>query len=336
MFDFSKLHVRPKHIDKVDLLARINHYEAFSFYFKSDVRMGKKYRNILRDDHDASCYFKMRENGVIFYDPAMGKCWDIINFVKDFYKIEYKDAIYRLAKDHTDGHFLDYAGVESHYDRPYAVTKTNYANIQFIPREFTDADIAYWSQYLITKEKLEGDNVFSVDKLYTFGKQRLKHESDLCFAYYYKKTDSCKIYQPYAPREEKWRSNTPFTVLDGMEDLKYKTETLIVAKSKKDKLVLLDNVWPDVVASQGENIRALSPEDEAYLFSRYQRIVIFFDPDATGLKEAAKFQGRPGYKCCTIDESFMREKVKDPSDYVSVYKEYNYLWTLVQKQVIRV
>jgi hypothetical protein len=106
----------------------------------------------------------------------------------------------------------------------------------------------------------------------------------LCFAY--REIDKYKIYQPH-DLEFKFRNNYPNHFIEGFHQLKFKSDLLIITKSRKDVMCLYELGY-EAVSAKSENT-VIPIEYINHFKKRYKRIVVLFDNDMKHKGDAYEF-----------------------------------------------
>ncbi len=321
MFDFSKVS-RPKGVTKESVLQKIDVISAYSYYFGEQISLNKKYKNPLRKDNDAGCVFSFKNNNLLFIDYSRAMSYDLFLFVQHKYNLNFDQALNKVIDD-MGVTVQNTAIVQQQMSKEF-----NKKLIQVSVRPYTSLDLQYWGQYQINQDDLKNENIYSIDKLWIDKKPCKLHE--LAFAYHYPDVDGFKIYQPLNT-VYKWFNNIPFTYIDGLKDLPFKSDSVLLASSKKDKMVI-KKVFTDVCSVQGENPFAISTADDEFLNSHYKHKFCFFDSDLPG-KEANKKLNSKGYGWINIpNEYYEHYGIKDPSDFIKKFKSFKYIQNLILKK----
>ena len=124
--------------------------------------------------------------------------------------------------------------------------------------------------------------------------------------------EAWKIYQPYASKELKWRSNCPEDIIQGWNQLNATGDLVIITKSLKDVMVL-DTLDFNAIAPQAES-NNISPNLVRQLRERYKHVLLLYDNDEPGMKAADKLSLEHD-----LPMFFMPEGSKDASDFVELY-----------------
>jgi 5S rRNA maturation endonuclease (ribonuclease M5) len=129
--------------------------------------------------------------------------------------------------------------------------------------------------------------------------------------YAYKVDDKFKIYRPLASKYTKWRTNLNNTNIQGYAQLPESGDLLFITKSLKDVMCLYEM-----------GFTAISPSSETTfipdnvlesLHKRFKNIIILFDRDEAGVKNARKCSKEYGLDAIFVHKKF---KAKDVSDAV--------------------
>ena len=308
--------LKPK-ITREFIKEKIGDANVFNFYF-GDFDFNKSFHSIFREDKKKSTGFFVSKNGSIVYnDFTTSEKWDFVTFVMKLYGINYYKALEQIAID------FNLIPGERSKEKP-AIVKHIYINkpkpekvIKVGVIKFRKHHLDYWKQYEITEEELKDNNVYAVNNMYINGWKIPTIDDDLRFAYLITDENNkeyLKIYSPY-DKEYKWVSSAPLNVPFGLNDLPISSDTLIITKGQKDR-ILLKKYFTDVLATQNESSSALKPETADALKKVYKKIYVWFDNDNAG-KEASKFYV-DSYGFIPV---FTPNKadIKDPSDFVAKY-----------------
>lgn len=316
MIDFSKVYTEP--INRDFILARLQESDIFYNYHGS-FKLGVVYSSKFRKDSTPSCGFYINKNGKLIYnDLKTGEKLDCFAFVAKLFALTYGEAIQRVAKDfgiiQSDSKLVYKPNPDFELDLDVK-SKTI---IQFSPKRWDDNNLLFWRKYDIVREELEKENVFPINELY-INKKKIYGKDVQRYAYLERSNgeEFVKVYSPY-DKQMKWLSNIPLYVPFGLKDLKFKTDTIIITKSKKD-LIVCKKLFSDVIATQNESESALGFDVQDMLLSNYEHAIIFWDNDQTGVDNCKKFNEK-GFGYFNIPKmEYEKFKIKDASDYVAYY-----------------
>lgn len=125
-----------------------------------------------------------------------------------------------------------------------------------------------------------------------------------------------KIYQPNGDKFVKWRNNAGNMIIQGFDELEYKSPELIITKSLKD-VIVLNSLGYESIAPSSEST-FISDEILTVLKKKYKRIYLFYDNDKTGKEQTEKILKIHKIKNLSIPERYL---VKDISDFREKYGE---------------
>lgn len=312
MFDFSKP------ITKEDIINTYSQELLFEKYLGDKIIFGKKYKNPFRVDKSPGCHFFYKGNILYFSDISKAKMYNIFDFVMELNKCTFIESLNIIRNNSNVNKIVTNSSQEKEITL-----------IQFQHKSFNNDALAYWNQYNIGIDILQKEHIYLCDKVWI--NKTKQYISPLTFAYYYPDINKVKIYQPLANKDNKWKSTVPHNYVEGINDLSFDTDFIIITKSKKDRIVLKE-IFPDVCNIQAENRFCITDNFTKFLDKNYINKYCFFDNDKTG-KEANKSLNELGYKWINIPNYMYDEyNIKDPSDYVKKFKEYNFLKKLINSK----
>lgn len=182
------------------------------------------------------------------------------------------------------------------------------SHIAIKSKPFGQSELAWWMLRGVDKAQLDRYKVHNVS-LYWLSKEQhggKTPQSKFCFAY--EIMGRYQIYQPYAPKDKKFRQNLTDRDLHGFHQLKFQQDTLIITKARKDVMVLdmlSREIGAEFVAPRSENT-LIAPEYLRYLESKYKHIYTLFDND--GKHRAADYP-------YPVKEIPVSTEVKDPDEF---------------------
>ena len=288
-----------------DILDGISDYDIYAYYI-GKFKVGKLYNSPLRNNDliPSFAIFPSRNGDLLFKDHGSGQFGNAITFVKlklgtdDRGKIE--KELLRIKKFHS---ISDESKRTIHY-------KPNNGDIGIVRQPFNVVDIVYWNQFGITIDTLKYYNVYSI-KYYLYNNIVKGIYNNLRPMYAFKIYNHFKIYRPLSSKYVKWRTNTNVHDVQGLEQLMYKSESLIITKSLKDIMVLYE-MGIDSISPSSET--TFIPDDILQnLKTKYTKIYILFDRDKTGMLRARKLSKYYNIPAFFINKKF---KSKDISDAV--------------------
>lgn len=283
------------------ILSLVDDFTIFCYYLGYQPEIYQKYRSPLRadDTNDSFVLFLGNKDKTYFKDFGTGFKGDVFDFVQAMHKITYGDALKLINEDFGLG--IGSKKLEKDIVIPKLVPVIR-------PRKelritsmngFSIPGLAFWKQFHIRPQTLKLYNVTQVTHIH-HGEDVIRPRG-LAFAYqigkYY------KIYQPYSEKY-KFTTSFPREYVEGMLQLKYNSDTLIITKSLKDVMCLRE-VGFEAIAPKSENT-PIMPHTLEKLESKYRKIYVLFDNDNAGKIGAEDYK----YK------KLFLVKAKDISDHI--------------------
>tara|TARA_R110000868_G_scaffold148357_3_gene370209 strand:- start:6633 stop:7622 length:990 start_codon:yes stop_codon:yes gene_type:complete len=307
-----------KIVTKDFLLNRLTEEMIFSYYIQ-DFVTDKPINSPLRKDSIPS-FSITNKHGTYFYkDFATGDSGDCIKFVAELYSISYINAISKIAYDFGLQNANTISSVPIKKNHIIKTKSREVVNLQVKFKEWDTLELSYWNKYGITKDTLLKYRVYPISYVF-FNNYPIK--VTFAFAYIENKDNKVtyKIYQPLAPKEEKWFNNNNYSVWEGWEQLPEKVNILIWTKSRKDVMSIVSTTEYSAIACQAESV---IPKDHIVnqLKNKANKIVLFYDNDYDksenwGLNHVKKLSEKFNLPYIIIPDEF---EVKDYSDFVVKY-----------------
>ena len=329
-------------ISKEAILAKVSSYDILSFYLQpyhntGRLIAGKSICNPFIADKQQTPSFNifpsLPSHEWKYKDFATdedGSCFDL---VINLFKLSFPDA---LAKINTDFCLL-LEGVATpiikQADSKPTINKTKpfqkvtnpktasqleipQLKFRFKKRPLTEAESAYWQKYGITAETLTRYNVVAIDEVNTEskdGKPYTIKSSVEKFIFAYANDTWLKLYKPLDEKRYRFQyvgTKEPNYIF-GWQQLPQKAELLIITGGEKDTMSL---------AARGFNAITLNSETANLendiadkLKLRFNKIIVLYDNDATGLKQSLLLATTHGLHLVTLPT--IPNNGKDISDF---------------------
>lgn len=291
-----------------DLLDKVDDYTIYSYYL-GGFKPGKLMNSPLRSDDKMPSFaiFATKEGALLFKDHGTGVSGNALKFMKLYKGIQTRQELER--------ELLRIVRRFNPTSRVTTVTRT-YAprentDIGIVRQPFTEVDKKYWKQFHISIDTLKKFNVFSI-KYFLCNRVVRGTYKETSPMYAYKVYDKFKIYRPLASKYTKWRTNLTNRHVQGLAELpEAGGDLLIITKSLKDVMCLYEMGF-NAISPSSET--TFIPEDILKsLRSKWKKIVILFDRDATGMKKAREYSKQYKMDAIFVHKKF---KAKDISDAV--------------------
>lgn len=272
-------------ITEQQLLERVDEYSLFCFYLEFQPVLGSKYRSKLRpNDTDPSFGVFERKthktyggkdfpNEFLWKDQGLpGKNFgDIFDLVQILFNLPTRlNALWKICADFGLGESYEVEKQLIKID-PIRVPPTK---ITIQSREFLDRDLKYWKKYNITPEILKEYNCTAV-KLYKLNDEQTTASAPYqCYAY--RISTRYQLYQPFLPKDRKFRNNWIESDVPGWNQLQ-RQPICFNTKSYKD-VMCLRSFGYNAVSPRGENI--LLPEGHIKTLEKeFELVITLFDND---------------------------------------------------------
>ncbi len=277
-------------ITREDLFKIKTQEEIYSYYMGENISELGVRCSPLREDNIPSfnLYFHRGDRNILmFKDYATGDCGDCIILVQKLFGISYKEAIHKIAFDLGIIHY-NATTVEKKEINYSKIQRKETVNIGVKSRLWRLEDKIFWQQFNISKKTLIKYNVTPISHIF-FNENGVK-VSTLAYAYIEFKDGkpSYKIYKPYETKENKWLTNTDSSIHQGYTQLAPKGELLILTKSLKDVMSIVDSMQINAVGLQSESVLIKDSVLNEYK-QRFTHIICLFDNDEAGVKLTNKF-----------------------------------------------
>lgn len=229
---------------------------------------------------------------------------DCIDMVRQLYNISLSQAIEKIAQD------MGILSGTSQYkklqrERPILDEK-RYTLIQVRADIWTKERLQYWEDYGITLEQLKREQVYPVAEWSLNRKRQVIEPGELCYAYRYK--EGFKIYYPHRTGSDKWKSNIPTKLVEGVERLNGHNK-VVITKAKKERL-MLEQILPadiGIINTQNESIAAYTPELVDILQGR--QVWISYDCDPPGKAASLKVNHKyPQWRHVNVPDWFYEQR----------------------------
>ena len=277
--------------------------DVFRHYLGRGLRAGRKFRNPFYQDTHASCslYFD-RRSGVYKYrdfgnEDYSGDCFDLVatlhnlscrnpdDFV-EILRIINRDLCLGLSDEPT----ASCPVVRPRLFVPEPVQKTPLP-YKFRVQTFSDAEQAWWKQYGINAETLNRYGVVSLAVycgISNSGRSYTLRSSPSEPMFGYTRPNGIKVYRPQSQSRFLFGGRFNDYYCFGLEQLPATGDTLFITGGEKDVLSLAAHGFPAICfGSETARIPHRLIEE---LSQRFRNIVLLYDMDATGKKQAIALQ----------------------------------------------
>lgn len=308
-------------ITKEYLLSKNSQETYLNYYLGIPVKKGL-FRSPLREDNKPTCAFYRNKRGDIIFKDFSGQFYgNFIDVVKYKYGCDYHKALRIIANDFGYIHSKTLEKCEKKIEiAKEKFTESTGAIIQVQIKDYTPAELKWWSQFGVSEDTLKKFRVFSCETVFLNGNIFTKStNSRFIFGYYRgKNKDGVELWRIYLPqhrsREPKFLSNWKSNMIQGLSQLPKTGDYLVITKSLKDCATLYEFGVP-AIAPNSETI-FLSEAQLTALQKRFKCILVMYDNDLPGIQNMNKFRKQFDLRAVWIPRKY---GVKDISDF---YKKY--------------
>ncbi len=297
-----------KKIDWEELVfSKLDHWTIYRYYV-GDFTIGAVFQNPCTAKQDTPSFGIYQKDSKYYHgDFAVPDIHgDSIALVGQMHHLTYIEALERVAKDFglCAGTNV-YKEITKQYKKP-AIEDRKHSTIHVTAAWWNKESLQYWKDYGITLEQLKREEVYPVAEWYLNRSKQVIEEGELCFCYRY--PEGFKIYYPHRKGSDKWKSNIPTKLVEGLEKLNGHQQ-VVITKSKKDRLTL-ESILPadiGIISVQNESVAAFTPELIQILEGR--TIHLSFDADPPGKKASLKINSMyPHWKHINVPDWFYEER----------------------------
>lgn len=275
------INLNKKKVNKEDLLEKVSPSDIFRYYTGEPVNLVGNMKSPLRKDKEPSFgYFIGKQGELCFKDFVLGG-GDCIRFVQLMFGLNFFEAMSKIVTDFgLENYFLISnavgEGTKAIITNKRLVADNERTSIGKKRREWTSFDLSYWQQFNIDYQTLLKYNVEPVSHVF-IGSSIISTDK---YAYCYierKEKETYKIYQPYS-KKYKWLNNHDDSVWQGWEQLPETGEDLIITKSLKDVMSIVNTTDIPAVSLQAESVHPKEAVIED-LKRRFKNVYVLYDND---------------------------------------------------------
>jgi len=317
-------------ITKEFLLSKNSPETYMEYYLGVPVKRGLFCSpSIIRKDSKPTCSFYKNKKGDVIYKDFAGPTFNFIGAVMYIFNCSYPKALKIIANDFG---YLKIPNYEVNLPRIIptgnVLKNTERAIIQVEVKNFSEKELTWWGSFGVPIKTLNKFKVFSIKHVFLNGIYFTSStESSPIFGYYGgENLEGYEFWRIYMPTKRNYRflSNWPSSMVQGAKYLPKAGNHCFIIKSYKDVMNLYEFGFISC-APTSENILITQHQIDK-ITNLYKNIIIFFDNDLAGVKNANKYKKKYKLKCIFIK----RKYAKDISD---LYKKVSntVFWTIVEE-----
>jgi len=226
-------------------------------------------------------YYNDKTNKYYFKCFSTGRHGSAVDLVSYLYDISENDAILKIKEDYKNKEKIESSKIE------FRRTKFSWKLHNYKIRSWRKKDIEYWTQYGVKKEVLEYYNVVPLAEYTLYNsKKQITIKNYLSYGFFCEKG----LYKIYNPGGKRTKFVKILNYTQGLEQLEG-SKHLVIAKSLKDIMSMRSQgLMLDMIAPDCENCMLNIIND----LNTYDRKIVFFDSDPTGIKSMLKYRDTYG------------------------------------------
>lgn len=309
-------------LEKEDILERITPYDIYRYY-QGLFNVNEVCINRHRGEKNPSLIISSRLHSQLRHKDFGDKNWsgDCFNFVQQIHNCDFPTALKIIDKDFNLGLLTE---VDKNIIHPVIrwsqpeieVKRPPIFQVLYYSRMSQQA-LKYWAQLGQGESDLKREHIYQPAEIWR-NKKKVHMGNLMTFAYHYPEIDRWKIYRPFAPKREentpinqwKWDSNVPFDYIDNMSAIKGDCPAVYLAKSKKDRMVLMKALQTDCIADvQAEDAGCLTFEN-LQAFKQVDRRYIISDNDKKGKEFSWWLTKEHGFKHVNVPDKYLQDTPK--------------------------
>jgi hypothetical protein len=296
------------------LLRTVSSYDIYRFY-QGEFKINDVCVNWRRGEKDPSLIIGNKISGGLTHKDFGDYSWrgDCFHFVQQIFRCDFFDALKRIYTDFGLGgeSKLVSPGIIT-WAKPDIEIKTPPLFQIVYYSKMSQRGLDYWAKLGQTEEDLKRERIYQPKEIWR-NKRRVPLGDLLTFVYHYEDIDKWKIYRPFAPKKEaktpislwKWDSNVPFDYVDNLKAIKPDCQRVILAKSKKDRMVLMKALGTDCIADvQAEDPACLSEAALGQFLKVSNRLVVS-DNDKKGKEFSWWLTKEHGFKHANVPDKYL-------------------------------
>lgn len=291
------------------ILERVSQEEIMARYTGVPIKVNQKFHSPFREDNSPSAvYYYTKEGKLMFRDFGKGRPMDAFEVACIVNGCTFSEVLKKV----TDDFNLLKETRSPKVDESLEIAKrlaNEPTEISIEPYtlngswDMDNAGQSFWQSVGISLETLKFYKVFQVNQAWVNGNITYRHSTvNPGFAYWFGEGN----YKLYFPLRDKIRFLQNTDVVQGEEQLPADGPLLIITKSMKD-VMLFHEFSVSACAPQSE-VHPVTDEQIADWKRRFDRVVVVYDRDYTGVKNANKLRKQYG-----LEYAFV-EGAKDLSD----------------------
>jgi hypothetical protein len=309
-------------ISKESILAKVSAYDILNHYLSpyhnsGRLTQGKNISNPFLPDKQNTPSFNIfqctQNNDWRYKDFATGDEGSCFDLVMNLYKVPFPEAIEIINRDLCL--LIENIQIQNHNHNKSKLLKQEYS---IKKREYTGPEMAFWHKFGINIEILNKYNVVAIEEFSNTSKEgkiySVKSNPDK-FIFGYENGDWLKLYKPLDEKQYRFQylGTKVQDYIFGWSQLSENADLIFITGGEKDVMTL---------AAMGFNAISLNSETAVLdnrtadeLKQRFEKIIILYDNDQTGLKQSELLVAKHNFHRIVLP--VIRNNGKDISDFIA-------------------
>ena len=307
---------RKSQLSKEKILQKITSYDIYRFYH-GNFKVNELTVNRHRGEKNGSLIIGNKVGTDLTHKDFGDYSWrgDAFNFVEQIHKCDFVTAMEIIDRDFNlglgGGKIIEGRKVVTWKQPDSEIKKPPKFNI--VPlKGFTKEGLDYWDQYEQGVDDLKREEIYMPRQIWR-NHSRLYLGNLLTFCFYYPEIESWKIYRPYAPKKEKntpmhmwkWDTNVPFNYCENLKNMENCRSIGILAKSKKDRMVLTKALDIQCIANLQAEDPACVSEQTISVFKDIEKKYAIMDNDKKGKETSWWLTKEHGFKHVNVPDIYL-------------------------------
>ena len=278
-------------INKDWILARIPQEQIMERYVGRAIKINEKFHSPFREDNSPSCVFYYNKQGKLFFrDFGQGRPMDCFDVAQKVNNITFSETLKLVTDDFglLNGSIVrkDYTHLEAEAAQAAGPTVMSIDPLIRNGKIHYDTKaLEFWGAVGVTPQTLQKYKVFQINQAYCNNKCVYRYvATSPGFAYWFGDGD----YKFYFPLKDKIRFMQNTDRIQGEAQLPAEGDSLVITKSMKD--VMLFHEFGIAACAPQSEVHPFTDEQVADWKRRFNRIVLVYDYDYTGVKNVNKLR----------------------------------------------
>lgn len=309
-------------LTKEAILERVSTYDIYRFY-QGPFTVNRPCVNRHRGEKDPSLIIGNKISNELTHKDFGDYSWrgDAFAFVKKIHSCDFQTALRIIDRDFGLGLA---SGIKTDNKPKVIVWEKPDIEIKRPPliqvvyySKMSKAGLDYWARLKQGESDLKREHIYQPKEIWR-NRKKVPMGDLLTFGYHYEDIDRWKIYRPFAPKKTesthinqwKWDSNVPFDYVDNLQGIHPSCDRVFMAKSKKDRMVLMTALQTNCIADvQAEDPACISQE----VLDKYKAVpnrYIISDNDKKGKEFSWWLTKEHQFKHINVPDKYFSEEPK--------------------------